>query len=87
MSRLNPPGLGGPARRRAAIGTPCPDCNRIMTRGGETRPSCDHIVPKSDGGTRHHTNIRIVCAECNVRRGNGPIPSWTNEQSKDPISV
>ena len=48
-----------------AIGTPCPDCGRIMDQTAEL----DHIIPRSQGGTSTRDNVRITCRACNRRRG------------------
>lgn len=39
----------------------------------------DHIVPVSDGGTNHSSNLRLAHYECNIRRGNDR-PSKTMEE-------
>lgn len=38
-------------------------------------PTLDHIVPRSHGGTDETTNLKLAHMECNVRRGNAPLPS------------
>lgn len=34
------------------------------------RPSLDHIVPQSRGGSHDVSNLRLACFGCNARRGN-----------------
>jgi len=31
--------------------------------------SIDHIVPKSKGGTHERSNLRVLCTDCNTKRG------------------
>jgi len=38
----------------------------------ETAASRDHVVPRSHGGTRAPSNLRLAHKLCNSRRGNGP---------------
>ena len=48
----------------------CPYCGSLM--GGYGQPhsrSRDHIVPRAWGGPNRSDNIRIVCARCNLLRG------------------
>jgi 5-methylcytosine-specific restriction endonuclease McrA len=33
----------------------------------------DHVVPRSDGGLDHLTNLRLAHQQCNNERGNDPI--------------
>lgn len=44
---------------------PCAHCNRPLPRHEAT---IDHIVPRSEGGTRALVNVAVACASCNNRR-------------------
>lgn len=50
----------------------------------------DHIVPLNQGGTHTHGNVRIICADCNLRRPKdgsdytGQITLWA--QGAIPVS-
>jgi 5-methylcytosine-specific restriction endonuclease McrA len=46
-------------------GKPCPCCGNAMIPGTERRPTKDHVIPKSRGGTLEGNNCRIVCKCCN----------------------
>lgn len=35
-------------------------------------PEVDHIIPHSRGGTDTQDNVRVICRQCNQRRGNKP---------------
>lgn len=37
------------------------------------RPTVDHIIPESEGGTYERENIRLAHNTCNSRRGNKPL--------------
>jgi 5-methylcytosine-specific restriction endonuclease McrA len=37
--------------------------------GKETMITVDHIFPKSKGGSNHISNLRPLCAPCNLRKG------------------
>ena len=39
------------------------------------RPSVDHIIPKSKGGSDDLANLQLAHADCNSRRGNEDIAS------------
>lgn len=39
------------------------------TRQG-LRPSLDHVIPRSHGGTEHESNLRLAHVGCNAKRGN-----------------
>lgn len=70
----------------------CPLCGGYMT----SKPSqpnskhLDHIVPLNEGGTHTHGNVRIICADCNLKRPkdgsdySGPITLWA--QGDVPVS-
>ena len=56
----------------------CEDCGRRMwspnwkdVPKGEPKleATCDHIYPKSKGGTDDLDNLRIICLECNKKKG------------------
>lgn len=38
-------------------------------------PSCDHLIPRSKGGTDAPSNIKITHSSCNKARGNTDLPS------------
>ena len=46
-------------------GRPCPYCGDQMLIGSAKRPSRDHKLPRSRGGTLTNGNRLIVCAPCN----------------------
>ena len=39
---------------------------------GKRSVTFDHVVPRSQGGTRRTANLRLACAKCNRVRGNQP---------------
>lgn len=50
-------------------------CGKLMTleRGKYGKPgrnfaSFDHVVPKANGGTTHHTNLKLAHRKCNSAR-------------------
>lgn len=61
-------------KRKAALlklyGPHCWLCNRAI----ESRPTIDHVVPRSLGGTHALENLRLAHFHCNQRRADGPVP-------------
>lgn len=48
----------------------CACCRKVFPRGKLTR---DHVVPLCKGGSPQWDNIQLLCAACNVRKGNQEI--------------
>ena len=41
------------------------------------RPTFDHLVPRSAGGTDDPANLHLACRACNLRRGDAAAdPAW-----------
>ncbi len=57
----------------------CQYCTRRVTRAEATY---DHVVPRSQGGGTHWTNIVIACVPCNQRKG-----GRTPDQAKMKLKV
>ena len=52
----------------------CPLCNRPLAWGTTRQPLSpepDHIIPHARGGADSMDNLRIICRDCNIKRGNG----------------
>lgn len=45
----------------------------ITATTGPDRPSADHLVPRSAGGTNDLANLRPAHLSCNMRRGAKPL--------------
>lgn len=62
----------------------CPACGNPMKR-----PTLDHIIPLSWGGTHYLTNVQVLCKKCNSEKGDRfaadyrPLPAraWSFEQT------
>jgi 5-methylcytosine-specific restriction endonuclease McrA len=58
-------------RRRAHViardAYTCQECGAPLTGGRDTQ--VDHAVSKRDGGSDDATNLRALCAPCNLRKG------------------
>lgn len=59
-----------------AFGDICECCGRRMQYGRRLRnrnlktyASIDHIIPPSKGGTNDLSNLRVICRQCNTRKG------------------
>lgn len=58
-------------------GRNCPDCGRLMwsvqwdQKGADAgrEATVDHIHPKARGGTNRMDNLRVICRDCNERKG------------------
>lgn len=47
----------------------------------KTRPTVEHIIPRSKGGTDEWVNLAAACSRCNSHRGTFPIDeNWTKEE-------
>ncbi len=49
----------------------CLHCNTklVVSRGGETAATVEHIVPRHRGGDDSDTNLALACARCNQTKG------------------
>ena len=59
---------------RDADQTRCPLCNTLLDYDTAYRPDSaevDHIVAHAKGGRDIIDNARVICRDCNVRRGDG----------------
>ena len=52
----------------------CQVCGRSPATSPGVEVDVDHIVPESKGGTRDHSNLRVLCKECNI--GKGTTQEW-----------
>ena len=58
------------AVRRAVLERDCHRCQRCgIALAGDQDAHVHHIVPKREGGSDHPTNLRALCAYCNLTRG------------------
>lgn len=64
--------IGG--RRLKERGKPCPYCGQPM-RQGRSRPSPDHLWPRSKGGASG-LNIVYACQQCNHDKAEMTIDEW-----------
>ena len=46
----------------------CQACGASAANGADLH--IDHILPVSRGGTNDESNLRVLCSECNIGRGN-----------------
>lgn len=46
----------------------CQTCGASAASGADLH--VDHILPISKGGTNEESNLRVLCSECNIGRGN-----------------
>ena len=49
----------------------CLHCGRkiVVSLGGETAATIEHIVPRHHGGDDRETNVALACARCNQDKG------------------
>lgn len=61
----------------------CPTCGCQMTRSPDRDNSAtlDHILPKSKGGPTKKSNLEILCAACNRKKGDA-VPAESEFQVK-----
>ena len=65
------------ARIMARDGGACQEC------GSTDRPHLDHIVPRSRGGSSEDSNLQILCANCNTKKGARTQPRQEQGTAKD----
>ncbi len=56
-------------------------CAACGNNPGYDNMDVDHIVPKSKGGTDHRSNLQLLCAGCNRKKGNRP-QAYLDDQLK-----
>jgi len=67
-------------------GKPCPYCGAVMMLGTRTRPTCDHVKSRLNGGRRSNKNKLFVCSRCNSDKGHHGLVVWAAmlERDNDP---
>ncbi|MGO1319918.1 MAG: HNH endonuclease [Galactobacter sp.] len=66
----------------------CPICRVHLDYDEGQRPNSaevDHIVPHSQGGPDHISNVRVICRRCNQRRGDG-LPRGRKRPIRRPVA-
>lgn len=44
--------------------------------GSKKDLTCDHVVPRTRGGTNHHSNLKTACRSCNSKKGGKLVAEW-----------
>lgn len=76
----------------------CPDCEKPMdlrfsfaeTRRRSNEATIEHRVPRQFGGTDAWSNIQLLCASCNNKRGeilNAQIPGHQDHTGQKPRPI
>lgn len=42
---------------------------RCLCCGSHKRLRCDHVIPESEGGAMHESNMQTLCESCNCKKG------------------
>jgi hypothetical protein len=50
------------------IGSACPICRVKLVAIGDNMPTIEHIIPLSNGGSNHKSNLKVICRACNHAR-------------------
>lgn len=58
-----------------------PECEACSSTN---RPTIDHIVPQSKGGSDHPSNLRTLCHSCNSSKKDKDNDFWWAFQAKRP---
>lgn len=54
------------------------DDHQCVWCGAREHLTLDHLLPRSHGGSNHHTNLFTACMRCNRERGNEPLWAFAN---------
>lgn len=67
-------------------GKRCPYCHNLMVVGTRRFPTRDHVRPRRAGGTLAPWNCLVVCAPCNVDKGDKMLSEFVAwlEKRNDP---
>lgn len=57
-------------------GNLCWLCGEPFTNHGDGAPTLDHVIPRSKGGVRANSNLRLAHRRCNHLRGDRPAEEW-----------
>jgi HNH endonuclease len=52
----------------------CPECQKDLPSRDESAPHVDHVVPWVQGGDNGEANLRVLHAQCNLRKGDACNP-------------
>ncbi len=47
----------------------------------------DHVTPRARGGRSVSSNLVVACADCNLRRGSGPVPRGARAEVKRRLAL
>lgn len=61
----------------------CTSCNTNLTGGISINSTehYDHMIPLAEGGINDITNLQLLCAQCNLKKGRRMLPTSTRYQS------
>ena len=62
--------------RAAVLHRDANKCIYCSRSGKRQRLELDHVVPRSNGGTKRYDNLVAACRPCNHKRSNQPIEQW-----------
>ncbi len=61
----------------------CEECDR--SDNDDVDLEIHHIVPQSDGGSHHPSNLKVLCRDCHYDVHHGTNPSKNNQSSVEPL--
>lgn len=59
----------------------CVYCRRDLRDAAKSEVSLDHLIPRSEGGDNHQTNLVTACTPCNSSRQDRSLLDWALSQS------
>ena len=57
-------------------GNLCWLCGEPFANHGDGAPTLDHVIPRSKGGVRANSNLRLAHRRCNLIRGDRTAEEW-----------
>lgn len=59
------------------------ECKLDLVGDNETRrATLDHVIPRSEGGPNHESNLVVACGPCNQAKGDMPLKEFITKKDQ-----